>query len=354
LRRYLAREIYLATALVLAALLALFIFFDLINELEDLGKGDYALRHVFAYVLLAIPARVYEVFPIAVLIGTLYALDQLARHSEITVMRGSGLSTWALVAILAQAGALFVVIAFLLGEYVAPPAERLANRLRVEAQSRVIGQEFRSGLWVKDERTFINVRTVLPDTSLRGIRIYELDPDFSLRAISEAHSGQFLPPDSWRLTDVVRTSLGEDRTTVERLPELIWHSALNPDILGVLLVSPERMSLAHLRTYIDHLNDNRQDSSRYRIAFWKKLIYPAAAWVMLILSVPFAWRQQRLGGAGVRIFAGVMIGIGFHMLNGLFSNLGVINAWPPIVAAAAPSLLFLAAAGGLLWWTERA
>jgi lipopolysaccharide export system permease protein len=261
-RRYLMREVSGAIFLVLLAFLALFAFFDLLGEVQDIGRGGYQLRHAFAFVLLRLPGRVYELMPIAVLIGTLYALSSLARHSEITVLRVSGLSSGALLRALFLVAGLFAVATFLIGEYVVPTAEREANQLRLKARGRMIGQDLRSGLWVKDERSFINVRVVLPDTRLRGIRIYEFDEDAKLHSLIEASEGEYVAPDRWRLSDVLQTVLNAERADVQKLPELVWPSALNPDILAVLMVSPDRMSLHHLATYTKHLADNRQTTNR--------------------------------------------------------------------------------------------
>ncbi|HMM53833.1 MAG TPA: LPS export ABC transporter permease LptG [Candidatus Desulfobacillus sp.] len=352
-QRHLAREIYAAVTLVLVAFLMLFAFFDFINELQSLGKGNYQLRFMALFVLLTLPGHVYELAPIAVLIGTLYALTVLARHSEITVLRASGLSTAAILSTLARTGLAFVLLTFIVGDFVAPPAERAAKQLRLEAMSQVVGQEFRSGLWVKDGSSFINVRTVLPDSRLEGVRIYEFDRDHALRSISEAKRGEYLPPNQWRLQEVAQTLFEKNRARVERLPEAVWQSAINPEILGVLLVMPERMSVASLYRYIRHLRDNQVNTQRYEIAMWKKLIYPLAALVMMALALPFAYLQDRMGAVSAKVFAGIMLGIGFHMLNGLFSNLGAINSWPPFFSALTPSVLFLLAAAGMLWWVER-
>lgn len=351
--RHLAREIYSATLLVLAAFLGLFAFFDLIHEMEDVGRQGYQLRHALAYVALTLPGRTYEILPIAVLIGTLYALTLLARHSEITVLRASGLSTGALLLTLAKIGAIFVVLTFIVGEFVAPPAERAAKKLRLSATSSMVGQEFRSGLWVKDGRSFINVREVLPDATLRGIRVFAFDDERRLHMISEAAAGHYLPSGRWRLENVAQTELAGEKAAVRQLDTMEWESALNPGILAVLLVVPERMSLVSLAQYIRHLSDNRQKTQRYEIALWKKIIYPFAALVMMALALPFAYSQDRFSAVSVKVFAGVMIGIAFHMFNGLFSHLGVINNWRPPVAAVAPSLSFLLAAAAMLWWGER-
>jgi len=351
--RHLGREIYGATLLVLAAFLALFGFFDLIHEMEEVGRGGYELRHALGYVALTLPGRAYEILPIAVLIGSLYALTLLARHSEITVLRASGLSTGVLLATLAKIGAVFVVLTFAVGEFVAPPAERAAQQLRLAATSSLVAREFRSGLWVKDGLSFINVRDVLPDASLRGVRVYEFDADYRLRSISEAERGSYVPPDSWRLSNVAQTLFDGPQPSVRRHDELRWASALNPNILSVLLVVPERMSLVSLYQYIRHLAENRQKTQRYEIAMWKKLVYPLATLVMMALALPFAYRHDRMTAVSVKVFAGVMIGILFHMLNGMFSHLGVINSWRPLVAAVTPSVMFLLAAGAMLWWVER-
>lgn len=352
-RRYLAREVSGAILLVLAGFLALFGFFDMIAEVKNVGQGGYQLYHAAAFVALRMPGRVYELMPIAVLIGTLYALSSLARHSEITVLRASGMSTGRLLFSLFQIAAVFALITFVVGEAVAPPSERAAQQLRLKEKGKTVGQDLRSGLWVKDERSFINVRVVLPDNRLQGIRIYDFDGGGKLRSVTDASEGVYLPPASWRLSGVVQTILHGERSEVVKIPEMEWKSALNPDILAVLMVAPDRMSLLHLLTYTRHLKENSQKTQRYDIAIWKKVVYPLAALVMVALALPFGYTHNRVSGVSLKIFSGVMIGVFFHMLNGLFSNLGVIHSWSPALSAIAPSMLFMLAAAGMIWWVER-
>jgi lipopolysaccharide export system permease protein len=352
-RRYLAREVSGAILLVLAAFLALFSFFDMIAEVKNVGHATYQLHHALAFVALRMPGRIYELMPIAVLIGTLYALSSLARHSEITVLRASGMSTRNLLTGLFQVAGLFALITFLIGEVVAPPAERAAQQLRLGEKGQTVGQDLRSGLWVKDERSFINVKVVLPDTRLRLVRIYDFDEGAKLRSVTDAAEGVYVPPASWRLSGVVQTVLHGERSEVVKMPDMEWHSALNPDILAVLMVAPERMSLLHLSAYVKHLSENNQKTQRYDIAIWKKVIYPLAALVMVALALPFGYTHNRVGGVSLKIFSGVMIGVFFHMLNGLFSNLGAINGWSPALSAIVPSALFMVVATVMIWWVER-
>lgn len=152
---------------------------------------------------------------------------------------------------------------------------------------------------------------------------------------------------------MVETIFEGERTRVAKMPELNWPSALTPEILTVLMVDPQRMSLVNLYRYIHHLSENHQKTQRYEIAMWKKLLYPVAALVMMALALPFGYLHDRMGNVSVKVFMGVMLGITFHFLNGLFSSLGVINSWPPSVAALTPSVLFLFAAAFMTWWVER-
>src|SRR6185295_5844258 len=352
LERYLGRQIYAATGFVLLGFLALFAFFDLIGELGDLGKGEYDLRQVFVFVLLNAPSHAYELFPIVVLICTLYVLAHLASNSEYTVMRGSGLSPARAAMALLKIGMAFVVLTFVIGEWIAPLAEEKAQHTKIRALSSMIGQDLQSGLWFKDEGSFINVRQARDPQVLQGLRIFEFDNSYRLRKITFAERAEYQGKGVWLLHDVIATVFNPEPRTV-REKDAEWRSAVSPDLLNALIVKPERMSAWALHKYTQHLEVNKQKTERYEIALWKKLFYPLAAMVMMALALPFAYMQARAGMVGVKVFLGIMIGIFFHMMNSLFSHIGLLHNWPPLSAAILPSLAFLTAAILMMWWVER-
>jgi lipopolysaccharide export system permease protein len=354
LERYFARQIYGSVLFVLAGFIALFAFFDLIHELGDLGNGDYGLRQVFLFVLLSMPAHAYELFPIVVLIGTLYVLAHLASSSEYTVMRGSGLSPMRAGMLLARIGLAFVVATFIIGEWVSPYAEEAAQKLKLRAMATLIGEDLSSGLWFKDEGSFINVREARKADQLSGVRIYEFEPSSShLRVLTVAQRAEYRARGVWMLQDVDRTRFTDQGPRTLHLAQDEWHSAVSPDMLDALIVKPERMSAWALHKYTQHLESNRQKTERYEIALWKKLLYPLAALVMMALALPFAYMQARTGMVGVKVFLGIMLGIFFHMLNSLFSHIGLLQNWPPFAAAAVPSAAFFLTAVMAMWWVER-
>jgi lipopolysaccharide export system permease protein len=377
IRRYLARAITGAVVFVLAGFLGLFAFFDFVNELDDLGRGVYQLQHAVAVVLLGLPSRIYELMPVAALIGAIYALAQFAASSEFTAMRAAGLGRRRALAAVVTVGGGFALVTALVGELAAPPADRLARQIRFSALSAGTGAgagaELRSGLWVKDtlrdeagqvtRQRFVNIAEMRADTSLRAVHVFEFDDQFRLLALIDAAGARFEAPGRWRLQQVTLTrfqpvqAAGEIaalRAVRSTAADMVWESELSPELLGVLALMPERMSALALFQYIRHLEDNQQRSDLYQIALWKKLLYPLAVIVMLVLALPFAYLQVRAGGIGLRVFAGIMLGVAFHFMNGLFSHLGLLNTWPPWLATGMPSLFALALGLGMLVWADRA
>ncbi|HYC35958.1 MAG TPA: LPS export ABC transporter permease LptG [Usitatibacter sp.] len=344
LLRYIAREILGASLLVLLALLALFFFFDLFRELDDLGRGTYRLRTMLGYVSLMLPSHLYVLLPAAGLMGTLFALARMSEQSEITVMRASGFSMAQLAMHVAGAGVLIALLTLVIGELVVPYTEEAAKGVRLKATRSIVAREFRTGFWVKDDRSFVNIQDVTPETELVNLRIYEFDEQYRLSSISRAEKGTFAGPNQWTLSNVELTRFEGDNAVLQRLPVATWNSVLTPDILSVLKIVPERMSVANLRAYIDHLRDNRQKTTRYEIAFYNKLLYPAVAIGLMVLGIPFALGSQRAGGVGVKMFVGILIGLAFHFAGRLFSHIGVLNDWPALASAGLPLLIVLAVA----------
>jgi lipopolysaccharide export system permease protein len=377
LQRYFASEIIRSVAFVLVAFLALFAFFDLMGELQSIGKGGYKVQHAFLYVIMGLPGYTYELMPIAALIGTIYVLAQFASRSEFTIMRASSMSTWMAGGMLAKIGVLFAVITFVFGEFISPKASELAEKLKLSVQGTAISQEFRSGLWTKDVirqnglsgavigSRFLNVREVNPDGELQAVKVYEFDLDFHMTSVVEAAKAKYQGSNTWLLSDVSETKFptgaNGDRTIMnitaniatKRAPNKNMVSEITPDILAVLFADPDRMSAVDLQAYSKHLEENKQRNERYEIAFWKKVIYPFAVFVMMALALPFAYLHFRAGGVSLKIFTGIMIGVSFQLLNSLFSHLGLLNTWPPFATAVLPSMLFLMLAIGALWWVER-
>ncbi|MEA5098208.1 MAG: LPS export ABC transporter permease LptG [Burkholderiaceae bacterium] len=378
LQRYFAAEIMRAVLFVLAAFLALFAFFDMIGELKVVGQGDYRWQHAFLFVVMCLPGYAYELMPIAVLIGAIYALARFASNSEFTIMRAASMSTMKACGILANIALVFVLATLLIGELVTPFTSKMAAQFKMDATGSSVRKEFRTGMWSKDVireqgasgrvigSRFLNIQDMRSDGQMLGVKLYQFDTDLRLTAIVTAESAEYQGNNTWKMAKVTETQLQQNtngrkmpvagfassiRTTQMDYRELV--TEINPSLLSVLFANPERMSAYDLAVYKSHLADNNQDTARYEIAFWKKLVYPMSVFVMMALALPFAYLHFRSGGISLKIFSGIMIGVGFLLINNLFSHLGLLNTWPALVTAVLPSSIFLLFAVGALWWVER-
>jgi lipopolysaccharide export system permease protein len=349
--QYLIKETTTNILLIIAALLAMFAFFDLLQELESVGKGSYGILKIVAFVLLSAPGHFYEIIPIAVLIGSIYSLGQLSRNSELIILRVSGMSILNIGMTLMRIGLVFALITFIVGEMITPLSEKTGQRMRIKAIDSVIAQDFRSGLWVKDGKNFVNVEQVLPDAQLLNIHIYEFDENFQMKAINQAKTGTY-NGESWDLTDLTQTNLEKTNVKSEHLAKAEWKSLIRPELMSILLVVPEKMSAWNLYSYISHLNKSKQKTSRYDIALWAKIVYPMACLVMVTLALPFGFLQQRSGGVANKLFTGVLLGILYQVLNRVSLHLGLLNDWTAFTSAVLPTFLFLLTGIFMLVWVE--
>ncbi|MCG2586596.1 LPS export ABC transporter permease LptG [Massilia sp. TS11] len=379
LQRYFAVSIAQAVAFVLAAFLGLQAFMDLTSELPSVGKGAYTIGHAFLYVLMLLPGHVYELMPVAALIGTIYTMAQFAQTSEFTIMRASGLSTLQAALMLVKIGIGFVIVTFIFGELITPRTATLAEEMRLSAKGATVSQQFRTGMWTKDivrgpngevsGSRFFNVKKISPQGQLQDVKLYEFDTRFRLRLLTTAASADYRGNNTWRLNEVTETlfsnsgkgaeagvnGIAHEASVVDtrKLPSKDLLSEITPKILSVSASSPETMSAQELAVYTRHLAENRQETDRFRIAFWKKIIDPFTIFVLMALALPFAYLHTRSGGVSLKIFIGIMIGVTFFWVNALFSHLGLLSTWPAFLTAVAPSVLFFAMALAALWWVER-
>ena len=353
LARYLAGQILIAVGFVLLALLLLFAFFDVTQDLDKLGNNGYGLVQIALFTALNMPGHVYEILPVAALIGTLFVLARLVANSEYSVMRVSGLSNWRVAGYFALLGSVLALLALALGEYVSPWTDQAAQRLRLTAIQSLVAQQFRSGLWVKDGHNFINAREVMPNNTLSDVNMYEFDDAGRLTLIRRAERATWKTAQTWDLANVVETRFDASGVHAVSFPSQPWRSVLSQDMLSVLLIAPEKMSARTLYSYINHLQQNGQKAGRYEIALWAKFINPLAIPVMMLLALPFALRSPRGGGASTKVFLGILVGLGFHLLNRLFGHLGLLNDWPPLAASSLPLIVFLTFALSGIKWVDR-
>lgn len=349
LDRYIGKTVIYAILITLMVLLILVGFVTLMDELGEVGSGDYKTKDAFLYVLLVLPRRAYEVFPMAVLLGSLVGMGSLANNSELIAMRASGVSLARIIFSVLKAGMVVMVAVIVIGEAVAPNTEQYAERHRASKISKQITLKSKYGFWARDGGSFVNIRQILPGSQLRDIYIYEFSDDRQLKMSTYAEYAQY-QGDHWQLSGIRQSKIYPDRIESVSLDSAQWDSMLNPSLLDVVVVRPTMLPVWGLYQYISFMVENGQEATIYEVAFWSKVITPLITLVMVFLSVPVVFGVLRTVGIGQRIFMGSLLGIGFFLLNKVFGHMAVVYSLNPLLAAALPGLLFLV---GGIWFVRR-
>ncbi|MDN5842351.1 MAG: LPS export ABC transporter permease LptG [Alcaligenaceae bacterium] len=370
-RRYLAREIYRSSAVVLLALVGLFTFFALIDGLDKVGTR-LTLANLFYLQALNLPSHIYELLPIGLLIGAVLALAGLAQRNELTILRTSGVSGMRLLVTLWIITIPLVMGAFLLSEIIMPAAEIQRSESRLELLGRADGGRLASGYWFKETNDnghtrIINIQSLSGGGKADNITLYDLDDKDILRTFSQAKTGDFddgvlilRDVTELHITPGAAGALADAQvsdtpiTTLSSVPELRITTSLTPERLIARVLSPDRMSIIDLVDYIQYLGHNQLQSERQVIALWRKIAYPFTLLVMITIAAPVGFMQTRRGGVGVKMFAGIILGVGFFMLNQLALNAGMLGGWAPWATALVPSLIGLVLALLAMFMMEHA
>jgi len=363
-RRLFYVEVVQAVMLVTLGFVALFYFFDFVEELQSVGKYSamgYTVVQALLYVALMLPSHVYELLPITVLIGTIFVMARLAQSSEFTILRTSGLGPWRALRTLLVLGLGFVLFTFAVGDYVAPFADKTAQLLKAQFQGRItVGK---TGAWLKEKQAYghyaVNVGALAPDASMADVRIFEFDNQGYLVSMTVGQTAHFGAHDDWLLEKVDRTEFTSTDAKASRVDRAFvdsfrWPTQISAEMVAAAVLRPERMGTIDLFQYIRHLNANGQLAQKYEIQFWKKVFYPLSCLVMVVLALPFAYLHFRSGSITTYVFGGVMAGISFVLLNNVLGDLGALRGWAPWFTAALPGLIYsIASLTAFMWLVIR-
>ena len=374
--KYLAKVVLERIILTLLGFALLFTFFNLISELDEIGKGSFFISSIFSVIFLKIPNVTYEIIPIATLIGSLWAFSELASTSEFTAFRVGGLSPNRALIIVFIIGLPLTLFTVMLSEVLIPISEQYSRNwggLMVKNQST---SNFKSGFWLRDRfpsskkngnqkvrERILNIKRINTDKSIIDIKIYGFDKNSKLVSVTSAKKGNFVVIDKkndsktlnyWNLNNAKVLTVNEaGHVKLMKYPQRSIDTKLSSRTIEALTVKPDKMSATELSSFINYLDSGKQKTNRYEIAYWKKVFYPLLLWIMVFLALPAAYIHSRKGSIGLKIFSGMIVGITFHLGNSLFSHLGLLNTWPPISVAFIPSFLALIFGVFIFSWAQK-
>lgn len=343
--QYILKKCLLNTLMILAAFVLLFSIFSILGQIGDVGKGDFTTGAMLIYTVILIPNYVYLLMPLAILIGVMLSMLSLVNYSEYAIIRTSGISLRTIMLILLSFGATFSVITFALGELVAPEANHYAQVYKKIKTKEIIEAQLHSGVWSKDGNNgFVNIKQIMPDNTILGIKIFRYDENLKLQYFLSADQGKFDDGRKvWILNKLHETNYTGQNIVRTDINNYVWKTSIEPSYFSVLVIPPEDMSALALIKYMHHLEANNQSVGRYQIAFWGKLLYPIACISMSLIALAFIPNNRRNINLGGKLFAGILIGVAFFFTTRLIGFMALLFHWNAIISALSPTLaLFIA------------
>lgn len=339
LDRYIGSQVILHIAIVTFALLGVDIFFYFVNELRIVGRGDYTISSAIIFIALVIPRKIYIIFPWAALLGSLLALGNLSKHSELVAMRAATISVPRIAFSALRAGMLLTIIMFVCGEIVSPYTETWAQQKKTEALSFGQAIQTQFGTWIRHNDEFIHIEAV-DGLSLQNITRYMFNEDMNLQKIENAQHAEKVD-ENWNLYAVQESTFNDNCVTnskseVKEVPELLDEEVLQTSKVKHL----ECLTIIKLWRVIKSRLAQDLNALEYQRAFWMKMMQPVAALVMVFLAVPFAFGPLRSSSMGLKIVIGIMMGFSFHTLNSIFGPLTSVIGLSPMIAAMMPAIIF--------------
>ncbi len=342
---YIIKEVIKGSLLALILLLTLFNLFTFSDELKDIGIGNYGIKQILLYLALTSPRVMYELIPSSALLGSLFVVGSFANNREIVAMRAGGFSIFWIIKTVMLAGLIMVIFAFIIGELVAPNTERMAQIIKTKAQNNQVVMRSRNGMWLRENNLFINVRQISEQGEMSEIYLYEVDETDRLKRMTQAETARFNGDRSWILEKIRQSELSSQAVFSETMETKDWKSSIDPDLVNVVVVKSENLSLYDLYVYIVFLKQNNQKSLSYELAFWSRFVNPFITFVMLMVSIPFVISIKRGMGTGGRMLTGIVIAMTFNIFDKLAGHLGLVYEFNPLLMAVIPGfMVFLAAA----------
>jgi lipopolysaccharide export system permease protein len=346
-RQYIGVQIIKSILMVLLILLAIESFIELAAQLKDVGKGDFSLQHVGVVVPLMLLSKVYQLFPMAALIGSIVGLGRLASHNELIALHSAGLSLWQITSAVLFSSIVLTVLMLLPGETLAPYAFDIASTIKSRALSQGNTLKTDHGTWVRDGMNFIHIQNMGSGTQWFGVTRYYFDQEHELQLASYAERGEF-HHGKWEFYQVKQSRFEPKRVRSETFAQQTWNLKLDPRMMGLIDIEPSQQSLPQLYHSVKFRKEIGQDSGPFEFAFWRRLMLPLATLVMIILAVPIVDGPLRSVTMGVRIVAGISVGFVFYMLNQFLGPVSLIYQVPPVLAAVMPVVVFALLGGYLI------
>ena len=294
------------------------------------------------------PSYLYDILPVAALIGSVLGLGALASNSELIVMRSVGISLWRIVGWVMRSALLLIVLSFVLSEWVIPYTNEKAQSIKKQRSVAALGEV--KGYWSREGQRFIYIDYANSQGQLRNIQAIDFDQNYRLQSFVTAEKGQFLKDGQWTLDKSHQVDLLAQGNAIKTDHEQqSLGLALQPKYVHMVTLDPDDLSPSQLISFMQYLSEYSQVPKTYELAFWKKVTSPFALITLVLIACSFIFGPLRQQSMGFRLVIALFTGLGFFYLQDFLGYASLVYAPSPAWFVLLPILLMFVAGSYLLY-----
>lgn len=350
-RRIVAKHVTKTTLLAMlgatAVLASLQILFTYLGELSDLKQG-YTAWNALQYVLWGAPRYLYEILPIAALIGAVLGLGSMASNSELIVMRAAGISLWRIVGWVMRSAMLLVVLSFLLTQFVIPYTNEQAKSIKSHRSVAALGEV--KGYWTREGQRFIYIDYANSQGTLKQVQVVDFDENYRMKSLLNSEEGQFLKEGQWNLKHSAQVNLldnGQAQVVNKNQQDLAL--ALQPKYVHMVTINPEDLAPTQLLSFMQYMHEYSQVPKTYLLAFWKNIGSPFALLALVLIACSFIFGPLRQQSMGFRLVIALFVGLGFYYIQDFLGYASLVYAPSPAWFVFLPIVLMFGIGSYLLY-----
>ena len=349
LSRYIILSVIKGFFLIGLILILLFSLILLIEELDEVGTGNYSLQIALQYVVLHMPQILLDFASVISLIGAIIALGSLVNHNELVAMTSLGGQPKQIVLAVISASIILMIFVLTVSQFVTPYTIQQAKVVRTLALNEQTNLVDSGGYWAQQNNHFIHVKETRYGRVPVNVEIFEFDESLQLKQFLLASEVEIISDEKWLLKNVQVKKFDKSEFSEQQLDQMEWRSFLDAKQLGVIISEPKALSLTDLKKYIVGLESRGEQAYQYKLMYWQKLMIPASAMIMILLGLVFVFGSQRVMSASKRVILGILVGISFYIYSQVITHYGVAQKWQPTLIAMLPTItVLLIIVGGFL------
>jgi len=355
LDKYIIKEYIRFFLITSVSFIALYLIVDFFEKIRMFLSNSASIIQIASYFFFSIPLIISLILPAAVLLATLMTYSSLSKFSEIIAMKANGISLYRISLPVLIFAATVAVSLFYFSELITPAAVQKAEHIIIaEVQKqKTLGFFKQNELWYHSSNAIYNFKIFdVENNILRGVVINYINPDFTLQRRIDAERVEW-KNGKWIFHNVLVTQFDSTHTPfLEKARQKIIHLPEKPNDFKIIQKDAEKMGFFDLRKYINKIQSEGFDATRYLVDLHGKIAFPFVTLILVLIGISFSTRSARQGGVMQSVGVGIIIGFSYWIVHAFSMSLGRSGILPAILSAWVANILFLAAGATLFFRTR--